>query len=297
MSVLRNILEMIKFSHTLFALPFALLAAGMATRSELVDGHLWRPLDWLGILLCMVFARSTAMAFNRIADRKLDAENPRTAIRHLPKGLLGVTAVAVFAIVCAAAFVASTLTFWFSSGNLLPLYLAVPVLLFICLYSFTKRFTALSHFWLGASLMLAPLATWIAIRGMADWPPWPPLVLGGAVLFWVAGFDIIYACQDVDFDKKVGLYSIPAKLGVPGSLRLAMVCHAVMVGLLALLPVVFELGWIYWLGVAAVAALLIYEHSLVRPDDLARVNLAFFNVNSIISVGLLAVTVLDMLVR
>ena len=293
----KTILEMIKFSHTLFALPFALLAAGMATRSELRDGHSWRALDWLGVLLCMVFARSTAMAFNRIADRKLDAENPRTAIRHLPKGLLSVTAVAVFTIFCAAAFVGSTAIFWFSSKNLLPLCLSLPVLAFICLYSFTKRFTSLAHFWLGASLMLAPFATWIAIRGSADWPPWPPLVLGGAVLFWVAGFDIIYACQDVEFDRKVGLRSVPAKLGVAGSLRLAMLCHAVMVGLLALLPFVFELGWIYWLGIAAVAALLIYEHSLVRPDDLARVNMAFFNVNSIISVGLLVVTVLDMLVR
>lgn len=290
----RTILEMIKFSHTLFALPFALLAAGMATRSELRSGHAWRPLDWLGILLCLVFARSTAMAFNRIADRKLDAENPRTAIRHIPRGLLSVTAVAAFTIVCAAAFVASTSVFWFSSGNRLPLYLSVPVLVFICLYSFTKRFTALAHFWLGASLMLAPLSTWIAIRGEIAWPP---VVLGGAVLFWVAGFDIIYACQDVEFDKKVGLYSVPARIGVPWSLRLAMICHAAMVGLLALLPAVFDLGWIYWLGIAAAAALLIYEHSLVRPDDLARVNLAFFNVNSIISVGLLAVTVLDMLVR
>ncbi len=296
-SQVKTILGMIKFSHTLFALPFALLAAGMATRCELADGGAWRPLDWLGILLCMVFARSTAMAFNRIADRKLDAENPRTAIRHLPKGLLGVTAVAVFAIVCAAAFVASTLIFWFSSGNLLPLYLAVPVLLFIYLYSFTKRFTALSHFWLGASLMLAPLATWIAIRGTSDWPPWPPLVLGGAVLFWVAGFDIIYACQDVEFDKRVGLHSVPARFGVRGSLRLAMLCHAVMIVFLALLPAVFELGWIYWLGVVAVATLLVYEHSLVRPDDLARVNLAFFNVNSIISMGLFLVTVLDMTLR
>jgi 4-hydroxybenzoate polyprenyltransferase len=290
----KTILEMIKFSHTLFALPFALLAAGMATRSELANGHSVRPLDWLGTLLCMVFARSSAMAFNRITDRELDAGNPRTAIRHIPRGLLSVTAVVVFTIVCAAAFVASTSIFWLSSGNRLPLYLSVPVLVFIYLYSFTKRFTALAHFWLGASLMLAPLSTWIAIRGEVAWPP---VVLGGAVLFWVAGFDIIYACQDVDFDKRIGLYSVPAKIGVPWSLRIAMICHVLMVGLLALLPVVFELGWIYWLGVAAVGALLTYEHSLVRPDDLARVNLAFFDVNSIISVGLLAVTVLDMVVR
>ncbi len=290
---IKTILEMIKFSHTLFALPFALLAAGMATWSDLRDGRPWRPMDWVGILSCMVFARSAAMAFNRLADRNFDAANPRTAMRHLPAGLVSPAAVLVFLAVCVAGFVGAASVFWFSSGNLLPLYLSGPVLVFICLYSLTKRFTALSHFWLGASLMLAPLATWIAIRGGVDWPP---VVLGGAVLFWVAGFDIIYACQDVDFDRATGLCSIPAWLGVRGSLRLAMCCHAIMVALLAALPLVFDLGWIYGAGVAAVAGLLVYEHSLVRPDDLTRVNLAFFNVNSIISVGLLAVTVLDMIV-
>jgi len=290
----RTILEMIKFSHTLFALPFALLAAGMATRSEWADGNAWRPLDWLGILLCMVFARSTAMAFNRIADRKLDAENPRTAIRHLPTGLLSVTAVAVFTIFCAAAFIACTSIFWFSSRNVLPICLSLPVLAFICVYSFTKRFTAVAHFWLGASLMLAPVAAWIAIRGAVAWPP---VVLGGVVLFWVAGFDILYGCQDVDFDRRAGLHSVPARLGVAWSLRVAMLCHVAMVATLCVLPLVFELGWIYAAGVAAVALLLAYEHSLVRPDDLTRVNLAFFHVNGVVSVGLLIVTVLDMTVR
>src|SRR5207244_3713738 len=154
-----------------------------------------------------------------------------------------------------------------------------------------KRFTALSHFWLGAALMLAPVSTWIAIRGTVEWPP---VVLGAAVLFWVAGFDIIYACQDVDFDRRVGLCSVPARLGVSASLRVATVCHVAMIALLALLPLVFELGWIYAVGVAAVAALLVYEHSLVRPDDLTRVNMAFFNVNGIVSIALLVVTVLDM---
>src|SRR5262245_43348413 len=282
-----SLLELIRFSHTVFALPFALTSAALAWQHKPFD-----VLDLAGILLCMVFARSAAMAFNRLADRRLDAANPRTAMRHLPRGVLSVTAVGVFTAVCAMAFLAATSVFWFSSRNWLPMALAIPTLAFIGLYSFTKRFTALAHFWLGASLMLAPIATWIAIRGKVEWPP---VVLGGAVLFWVAGFDIIYACQDVEFDQRVGLHSVPARLGVSGSLRLAMACHAVLIGLLALLPAVFELGWIYWLGVAAVAALLIYEHSLVRPDDLARVNLAFFKVNSIISVGLLAVTVLDML--
>ena len=292
MKAVKSILEMIKFSHTLFALPFALLAAGMATRSELREGHAWRPLDWLGILLCMVFARSTAIAFNRLADRKLDADNPRTAMRHLPRGLLTPAAVAAFVIVCAAGFVASTALFWVASRNRLPLDLAGPVLAFICLYSLTKRFTALSHFWLGAALMLAPVSTWIAIRGTIEWPP---VILGGAVLFWVAGFDILYACQDVEFDRRTGLYSVPARLGVRLSLIVAMLCHGMMVGLLALLAPVFELGWIYATGIAGVAALLVYEHRIVRPDDLSRVNLAFFHVNSVISAGLLIVTVLDML--
>jgi 4-hydroxybenzoate polyprenyltransferase len=288
----RNILDMIRFSHTLFALPFAVLAAGMATRVELRDGRSWRLLDWLGILLCMVFARSAAMAFNRLADRKLDAGNPRTAIRHLPKRLLSVTSVAIFTAVCAVLFIASTAIFWISSRNVLPLILALPVLAFIGAYSFTKRFTALAHFWLGASLMLAPLSTWIAIRGDVEWAP---VVLGLAVLFWVAGFDIIYACQDLDFDRQSGLRSVPAQLGLERALWVAMVCHAVMIAVLATLPFVFPLGWIYWCGLAALAVLLVYEHSLVRPDDLTRVNLAFFNVNTVISVGLLAVTVLDML--
>jgi 4-hydroxybenzoate polyprenyltransferase len=290
--MIRNLLAMIRFSHTLFALPFALMAAGMATRTELREGRVWRPLDWLGILLCMVFARSAAMAFNRLADRKMDAANPRTAIRHLPRGLLSVGTVVLFTAVCGAAFVASTAIFWFSSRNLLPLGLSLPVLGFIFLYSYTKRFTALAHFWLGVSLLLAPLSAWIAIRGQVEWPP---VVLGGAVLFWVAGFDIIYACQDTAFDRQTGLHSVPATFGIEQALWIAMACHAVMVILLAALPFVFELGWMYWCGIAALAILLVYEHWLIRPDDLTRVNLAFFNVNSVISVGLLAVTVLDML--
>jgi 4-hydroxybenzoate polyprenyltransferase len=285
------LLEMIKFSHTLFALPFALLAGVMATRSELWEGRSVRPLDWLGIVLCMVFARSTAMAFNRLADQAFDAENPRTRARHLPAGLLARPAVVAFVLVCAVGFVASAALFGYSSGNRLPLMLAGPVLAFLCLYSYTKRFTALSHFWLGAALMLAPLSTWIAIRGQVEWAP---VILGGAVLFWVAGFDMIYACQDVEFDRRKGLRSIPARLGVRGALALAAACHAIMVLLLATLPLVFPLGWIYAAGAVAVAALLAYEHSLVRPHDLTRVGRAFFHVNSIVSAGLLIVTALDM---
>jgi 4-hydroxybenzoate polyprenyltransferase len=283
---IRQLLEMIRFSHTLFALPFALVSALLAWRIEP-----FRWLDLLGILLCMVLARSTAMAFNRLADRQYDAANPRTANRHLPSGQLSVASVWAFALACALGFIAATLLFVASAGNWLPFYLSVPVLLFICAYSLTKRFTVLSHFWLGASLMLAPVAAWIAIRGTVEAPP---LVLGLAVLSWVAGFDILYACQDVEFDRQAGLHSVPAWLGIPTSLRVAMLCHALMVGLLVLLWWVAGLGIVYLLGVAAVALLLAYEHWLVRPNDLTRVNLAFFHVNGVISVGLLVLVVLDL---
>ena len=217
----RRLLELIRFSHTVFALPFALLAAVLAWRDEPVRWH-----DALGIVLCMVFARSAAMAFNRLADRHIDAQNPRTAARHLPAGTLGVPTVAVFTVVCCAAFVASTLLFWVREpSNPWPLYLSGPVLLFVLGYSLAKRFTSLAHFWLGAALMLAPVAAWIAVKGLADMTV--PLLLGAAVLFWVSGFDILYACQDAIFDRKARLKSIPAALGVAGSLRVAAACHLV----------------------------------------------------------------------
>ncbi len=288
---LRTMLELIRFSHTVFALPFALASATMATVVDARYGGGFRWLDWLGILLCMVFARSTAMAVNRLADRTFDAQNPRTANRHLPRGVVTVGQVAAFALGCAVAFVASCTLFVVSNDNWLPLALSVPVLLFISGYSFSKRFTSLSHLWLGASLMLAPLAAWIAIRGTVEWPP---VLLGAAVLTWVAGFDIIYACQDVEFDRRVGLYSIPARLGVARALRVAALLHLLTVVLLALLPLVFPLGWIYRAGLVFIAGLLVYEHALVRPNDLARANVAFFHVNAVISVGLLLVTWLDL---
>ncbi|MCE9546345.1 MAG: putative 4-hydroxybenzoate polyprenyltransferase [Planctomycetia bacterium] len=304
-ATIRKLLEMIRFSHTVFALPFALLAAVMAwkeTSSDFAKWALpfpaWHWQQLLGILLCMVFARSAAMAFNRIADRRIDAANPRTATRHLPSGSLSLGTVAAFAVLASIGFVASTLLFL--PDNRLPLYLSLPVLAFLMGYSYAKRFTALAHFWLGAALMMAPLAAWIAIRGQivlaqpAD--ILPALVLGGAVLFWVAGFDIIYACQDAEFDRGQRLRSVPARLGVPVALRIAAACHAGTVAMLALLPLVFPyFGWIYWLGVAVIAGLLIYEHWIVRPDDLTRVNVAFFHVNAVISLGLLLVATADLM--
>jgi 4-hydroxybenzoate polyprenyltransferase len=287
---LRSFLELIRFSHTVFALPFALTSAALAWHRG--DG--FHRLQLLGILLCMVFARSTAMAFNRLADRRLDALNPRTTGRHLPAGKLSVAAVALFTLACAAAFVASTLIFSFAFDNPWPLYLSGPVLLFVSGYSYAKRFTALAHFWLGASLLLAPLAAWIAIRGLNDLLP--PLVLGGAVLFWVAGFDILYACQDVDFDRKARLRSVPAALGVPRALRVAAACHLVMLAFLVALYWAANLGVIYVVGVGAVAVLLVYEHWIVRPDDLSRVNRAFFHVNGVVSIGLFAVVLVQLAV-
>ncbi|MBI1917713.1 MAG: UbiA family prenyltransferase [Planctomycetes bacterium] len=288
---LRSLLELIRFSHTVFALPFALSSAALAWQDK--PFHV---LDLVGILLCMVFARSAAMAFNRLADRHYDADNPRTAARHLPSGRLSVRAVWLFTLVCSAGFVASTLLFVHTSDNWWPLYLAGPVLGFVCAYSYTKRFTSLAHFWLGASLFLAPVSAWIALRGLEDLRV--PVVLGLAVLFWVAGFDILYACQDVDFDRKARLRSVPARLGVPASLRIALGCHLVMVALLlGLFWTSPHLGVVYLTGVGLVAVLIGWEHWLVRPDDLSRVNQAFFQVNGIISVGLFVILLVQLAVN
>ena len=291
-TVARKLLELIRFSHTVFALPFALLAAALAWTDE---PFRWQ--DGVGMLLCMVFARSAAMAFNRVVDRKIDAANPRTAARHLPAGTLTVGAVWVFTLLCCAGFVASTLLFYFREPeNPWPLYLSVPTLLFVLGYSLAKRFTSLAHFWLGGALMLAPVAAWVAIRGFTDMAV--PLLLGGAVAFWVAGFDILYACQDAAFDKDAGLHSVPARFGIPASLRIAAACHAVMFALLAGLHVASpHLGAVFLAGLAAVGALLVYEHRLVRADDLTRVNRAFFHVNGVISLGLLAVVLVQLAVR
>ncbi len=287
-----DFLGMIRFSHTIFALPFALASAIMAWQD--------RSFQWphlVGILLGMVLARSAAMGFNRLADRHFDAENPRTANRHLVTGRLSVRAVTLFTLICSAGFVASTLIFLLNDPpNPWPLRLAIPVLLFLFAYSYSKRFTFLSHFWLGVSLMLAPLAAWIAIRGLEQLLS--PTLLGSAVLFWVAGFDILYATQDVDFDRQAHLHSIPARFGIRASLRLALACHIMMLCSLFVLYFVSPLlGNVYLLGLLAIALLLAYEHWLVRPSDLTRVNQAFFQVNGVISVGLLVVVLMQIWIR
>lgn len=285
---LAMILEMIKFSHTLFALPFALLSAALASHRE--GG--WRPLDLVGVLVCMVFARSAAMAFNRWADRLLDAQNPRTANRGLPKGDITPGQTLAFTLVCCVGFVSGTAIFWFSSGNLWPTLLSAPVLLFLLGYSYAKRFTSLAHVWLGVALALSPTAAWIAIRPVLEFPP---LLLSLTVALWVTGFDILYACQDIDVDRKLGLHSIPAKLGVGGAFWVARIAHLLMVVALASFGYVTpELRLGFWIGYLIVLGLLAMEHWLVRNRDLQRINIAFFHVNAVISMGLLMVTLFDL---
>ena len=281
---LRQLLELIRFSHTVFALPFALLAAVLAWREPDTK---FRGQDLAGILFCLVFARSAAMAFNRLVDRRLDAQNPRTRGRHLPTGSLSVAAVTLFTLACSAGFLASTLLFL---PNQWPIFLSVPVLAVLLGYSYAKRFTVWCHYWLAAGLMLSPMATWIAICGDLGWPP---VWLAAVIFFWVGGFDIIYACQDTEFDQQASLASVPARWGVPAALRISAVSHLCSVACLFALWHVAGLGFIFLLGVLGVAVLLAYEHWLVRPNDLSRINAAFFQVNAAISLGLFCVGLVD----
>jgi len=291
---IRDFLELIRFSHTIFALPFAILASTWAWilsyRQQDAASFTWMHAG--GILLCMVSARSFAMAFNRLVDARFDAVNPRTAGRHIPAGRLTSGSVAVFVAVTAITFVLSTLLFL---PNSLPFVLSIPVLFFLAGYSYTKRFTSLAHYWLGVALMLAPICAWIALRGdvvlKTPMDLLPAVLLGLGVLFWVGGFDLIYACQDAEIDKNLGLNSIPARLGVKNALRIAAVSHAIMMIPLVILPWAapnLSLGWIYVLGLSVVAGILVYEHSIVSADNLGRVNVAFFQANAVISTVLLA---------
>jgi 4-hydroxybenzoate polyprenyltransferase len=275
-SLWRNIgttLEMIKVEHSVFALPFALIGALLAARG-------W-PTAWqiLWIVVAMVGARSAAMSFNRLIDRDLDAQNPRTAQRALPTGLLSARFVTGFALVSSAVLV-------FAAYQLNPLAFRLsPVALAILfVYSYTKRFTLLSHLVLGFCLGIAPAAAWIAIRGSLS----PSiLLLTAAVTLWTAGFDILYACQDVDFDRRSGLHSIPERWGIARALQVSSAMHGVMVVLLLWLAWAEQLGWLSAAGVAVVATLLIYEHRLVKPSDLSRLDAAFFNINGWIGILLL----------
>jgi 4-hydroxybenzoate polyprenyltransferase len=277
-TVLKNTrltLEMIKIEHTLFALPFAFLGAVLAANGF--------PSPWqiLWIVVAMVGARSAAMAFNRIADRNFDAQNPRTASRALPSGLLSVGFVWAFTVAAAALFLLAA-----AMLNRLTLILAPVALACVLLYSFTKRWTQFSHLVLGACLSIAPTGAWIAVRGEIGSAV--PLLLSLVVLLWTAGFDVLYACQDYDFDREQGLRSIPARFGIGRALWIARGLHAAAFLALVWLLLITQLGPIAFAGVIATGALLIYQHRLVRANDLSRLNAAFFTTNAFVSVILLA---------
>ena len=286
MPVLHNLrltLEMIKWEHSIFALPFALCGAMLAARG-LPSLH-----QLLWIIVAMVAARSAAMAFNRWADAAIDASNPRTSSRALPAGTLSPAFVVTFVIVSSAIFIAAA-----SQLNRLALLLSPVALAILLLYSYTKRVTRWSHLVLGFALGIAPAAAWIAVRGTLD----PRiLLLTAAVTFWVAGFDVLYACQDFQFDCRAGLHSVPRYFGIPAALWVARAFHLVMVALLIALLISFGLGMWAGVGVLAVILLLIYEHSLVRADDLSRLNAAFFTMNGVISVLFFLFVAADVLHR
>lgn len=284
LSKMRHLLQLIRFSHTVFALPFALLSAALAWR--LPDSP-FKVIHFAGIVICMVSARSAAMAFNRIVDRQFDAQNPRTEKRHLPAGLLSLTTVIAFTAISSAIFVGATFIFL---PNPWPIRLSIPVLLFLFGYSYAKRFTIWCHYWLSAALMLSPVATWIAIRGEVAVTP---ALLSAVIFFWVGGFDILYACQDMEFDRSRQLFSIPSRWGIPIALRAAFVSHLITIACLFALWYFAALGPVFLAGSIAVAGLLLYEHWLVTPADLTKVNVAFFQVNAVVSIGLLVFGLAD----
>ena len=276
-------LDMIKFEHTVFALPFAFIGALLAGKGlPPVRQSIW-------IAVAMVGARSAAMAFNRIADLKYDRLNPRTSGRALPQGNLSVQFALVFTVVMSIIFVFAA---W--ELNTICFYLSFPMLAILLLYSYTKRFTALSHIALGFAIGCAPLAAWLAIRGEFGWPP---VLLSAAVMFWVAGFDLIYALQDVEFDRKAKLFSLPSKFGIAPALRLSTLFHVATVLLLIATAILTNLGWIAYAGIAIVSGILYWEHRLVTPQDLSRINVAFFNLNGYVSVLLLLTFAGDILLR
>jgi len=272
-SRIRTVLEMIKFEHSVFALPFALTGALLAARATT---HGWpTPQQILWIVVAMVAARAAAMTINRIADLRFDKENPRTKMRALATGALSVSFAWSFTIAAVALFFVAA---W--RLNLLALKLAPLAMVILFFYSYTKRFTNWSHLFLGFALGISPAAAWIAITGSLDWRM---LILCAAVTLWVGGFDVLYACQDVDFDKEAGLFSVPKRFGIANALIVARVMHAGVVVLLSWLAASFGLPWPAWAGIVVVATLLAYEHSLVTANDLSKLNAAFFTVNGYIS--------------
>lgn len=278
--------EMIKFGHSVFALPFALLATFLAARPALPSvGQLAL------IVVCMVGARSAAMTFNRIVDAQFDAANPRTAGRPLPRRRITTSAAWAFFLGACGLFLAGCAGFLWLQANPWPLRLSVPVLLWLCLYSYTKRCTRWSHLALGIGIAFAPVAAWVAINpATLGAPAWLLLV---AVAFWIAGFDLIYACQDAAFDRARGLRSVPAQMGVPAALWMARAFHVLTTAALVAVGVTAQLGILYFVGVGCVALLLFVENAIIHPHDLRRVNLAFFTVNGIVGLVLGVLGILD----
>jgi len=289
MKSLRTLLEMIKFEHTVFALPFAYL--GMVFAWQIWENANWSDLLW--ITVAMAAARTAAMSLNRYIDQRVDVGNPRTAGRPLISGKIAPETVLFFAVL-------SLIILAVAAWNLSPLAFKLfpGAVIFLVGYAYTKRFTWLCHYVLGFTDALAPMGGWVAVRGTAftadDLPAW---LLLAAVTVWIGGFDIIYASQDIEFDRANGLHSIPARFGIPAALRVAAASHVIMMMILVLLGFMAELGWPYWLGLPFVAVLLYYEHSLVRPDDLSKLNVAFFNINGYISILIFVAAAAGLLLR
>jgi 4-hydroxybenzoate polyprenyltransferase len=284
---LRIFLEMIKFEHTVFALPFAYMGAILG--SVVVMGHLpsWADIGW--ITLAMVGARTAAMSLNRVIDKAIDAKNPRTKNRAIPAGLLSSLEVLVF---IAVSFL---LLFWATSNlSTLSMKLLPIAVFFLVFYSYTKRFTWLCHVFLGLTIALAPLGGWVAVTGRIDWVA---LVFYGSVAFWTAGFDIIYACQDADYDKKEGLHSIPSRFGVSTALLIAKSFHVLTAAGFGSLYFMADLSWWYFAGLVIAYGILFYEHRLVKPNDLSKLNVAFFTMNGVLSVIVFSFTLFDLVVR
>jgi 4-hydroxybenzoate polyprenyltransferase len=275
----------IKLHHTVFALPFALLSMVLAARGRPQWGIVGL------ILICMVTARTLAMAVNRLLDAKLDAENPRTIRRAIPAGKLSRQLYRVISAICVAIFIAATAMFYVAYRNPWPAALSIPVLAFLSAYPLLKRFTRLCHYWLGAALALAPICAWIAVRGTIALPP---LIMAVAVLCWTAGFDIIYACQDYETDVRQGLFSVPSKLGIRKALIVARLTHAVAAtALVALGFSSSDFGWIYFSGVGLAIALLVIEHTIVSEKNLSKIGLAFFTLNGVLSITLCTLGIID----
>lgn len=282
-SSLYKYLSLVKFSHTVFAMPFALIGFFLAVQTT--DAVLqWQLL--LKVMLCMVFARNAAMAFNRFIDREIDGRNPRTAGREIPSGMVKADSALIFVLLNCSAFIVTT---WFI--NPVCFYLSPVALAVVLGYSLTKRFTALCHLVLGLGLSLAPIGAWLAVTGRFDVLP---ILFSIAVLFWVSGFDIIYALQDEEFDRSNGLFSIPVWLGKRGALRLSEALHLMTVGAVVSAGLIGPFGMTYWAGVTIFSGLLLYQHLIVSPDDLSRVNMAFFTTNGVASVVFAIVVITDL---